>query len=701
MTKYLFYFSIFFGFANHLIAQSTSSTCKKAYTLVKELEKFHFQPIVIDEKVSGEIFDDFMKSVDYRGLYLTNADVNALSVFRNQLGTQISNHSCTFFDAFLKLYKQKLILADTLVSQLTSKSFDYSTNENFDYTSIDNDNLKLVNTDIELKAKWNVVLKYYTLNALMESSAEIKDPLTADNKLLLKNEPLMRSKTKVISKRRIHRILDAPQGFENYIGSIFLNCITNRFDPHSTYFSPAEKEQFLELVSKDGMSFGFSTNENKNGEIEITNILPGGNAWKSNQINDGDVILKIMFSNNQPIDLTFADNFEINQMFEANSSSKTLDITIRKANGQIKTVSLHKEKTEQEDNVVKSYILNGTKKIGYISLPSFYDEWSAKNPLGCGNDVAKEITKLQSENIEGLILDLRFNGGGSLREAINLAGIFIDEGPLLVLKNRNEKPTVLKDMNRGTAYDGPLLVMVNGQSASASEMLSGVLQDYNRALIVGNTTYGKATVQGTYPLDLSFDPKHASMNATSDLGYSNITLQKFYRVTATSHQKKGIQPDIILPDLTYLSRETEAKEKYALACDTVGKTIYYTPLKTLPVAILNTKSNQRVKTSKNFNDVIALNDSINVIEKQTEIISLNINNYKQLKKRYDVIKNMMDSVFNITSTSYTVWNNAYDKKIFNVNDFSKQMNDEALKKIQHDIYLDESYKIIMDLINTK
>lgn len=701
MKKHLLQFIILNALAFSSYAQSSSAICKKANTLVKEFEKFHFQPITIDEKISSEIFDDFIKKVDYRGLYLTNTDIASLSIYRNQLGVQINKNSSLFLDAFLKIYKQKLILADTLISQLTTKPFDYNTNENFDYTSIDNEQLKLTNNDMELKNKWNTVLKYYTLHALLEPSVEIQEPLSADIKLLLKNEPLMRNKIKIISKRRISRILNAQEGFENYIGSIFLNCIANRFDPHSTYFSPTEKEAFMELVSKDGMSYGFYTNENKNGEIEISNIVPGSSAWKSSQINEGDVILKLMFENQKPIDLTFADNYELNRIFSDNSNSKTVEITIRKTNKQIKTVLLRKDKLEQDDNVVKSYILNGSKKIGYISLPSFYDDWSAKNPLGCGNDVAKEITKLQSEKIEGLILDLRFNGGGSLREAINLAGIFINEGPLVVLKNKNEKPTVLKDMNRGTAYDGPLLVMVNGQSASASEMLSGVLQDYNRAVIVGNTTFGKATVQGTFPLDLSFDPKYASLNATSDLGYSNITTQKFYRVTATSHQKKGIQPDIILPDLSYLSEETENKEKYALANDTVGKTIYYTPLKNLPIATLNENSKNRIIINNQFKQVKALNDSIALIEKQTSIISLNINKYKHLETRYNIIKNNIDSLFNTISTSYNVSNNAYDMKIFNVNDFSKKLNNDALKKIQHDIYLDESYKIILDLINSK
>lgn len=517
----------------------------------------------------------------------------------------------------------------------------------------------------------------------------------------MKNEPLMRNKIKVISKRRIHRILEAPQGFENYIGSIFLNCITNRFDPHSTFFSPNEKDKFLEMISKDGMSYGFSTKENKDGEIEISNIVPGGNAWKTNQLNDGDILLKVNFDNNATIDLLFVDDFELDQIFNTNSNAKSLVITVRKTNGLIKAINLKKEKIEQEDNVVKSYILNGAKKIGYIYLPSFYDEWTGKNPLGCGNDVAKEIQKLQQEKIEGLIFDLRYNGGGSLYEAINLAGIFIDEGPITVLKNRNEKPTVVKDMNRGTAYDGPLLVMVNAHSASASELLSAVLQDYNRAVIVGNNTFGKATVQGTFPLDLNYDPKYPKMNATSDLGYSNITIQKFYRVTATSHQKKGVHPDIYLPDLSYISKNTEANEKYYLESDTVGKTIYYTPLKSLPIANLNAKSVERVKSNNSFNQIIALNDSIALIEKQTQTISLNINNYKQLEKRYKSLSGNIDTLYTTPTKTYTVTNNSTDNKIYNVNDFFKQMNADALKKIQSDIYIDESYKIMLDLIISK
>lgn len=701
MNKSSFFWICFLLFHFSAKAQSPLTTCKKATTLLKIFEKFHFQPIVIDEKVSAEIFDDFIKRVDYRGLYLTNADLKLLSVHRNQLGKQLQANSCGFMNDFLKLYKQKLIFADTLISQLTAIPFDFTANESFDFSSIDNELLRLTNNDTELRTKWNSVLKYYVLDAMLEPTSEISNPYNLDTKVLMKNEPQMRTKIKIISKRRIHRITEAPQGFENYLESIFLNCIANRFDPHSTYFSPSEKDNFLDMLSKDGMSYGFYTDENKNGEIEISHVVPGGNAWKSNQINEGDVLLKASFDKQPVIDFIFADNLEIGQIFATNSNSKSVELTVKKANGLIKNIVLHKEKTEQEENVVKSYILDGPKKIGYISLPSFYDQWTAINPLGCGNDVAKEITKLEAEKIEGLILDLRFNGGGSLSEAINMAGIFIDEGPLAVIKNKSEKPTLIKDMNRGTAYDGPLLVMVNGQSASASELLSGVLQDYHRAVIVGNSTFGKATVQGTIPLNLNYDLNYPDANASSELGYSNVTIQKFYRVTSSTHQKKGIQPDILLPDLSYISEETESAEKYAFPSDTVGKKLFYTPLTELPVESLKTKSKSRVSASREFIQVVALNDSIAFMEKQLKGISLQLNTFKETKKRFDDFSKSIDSLFSTGVTGYKAINNAYDKKIFTVNNFAKLMNEEALKKLQNDFYIEESYKILSDLINAK
>lgn len=690
---------IFFLFILSYPAFAGSNTCSKANILIKLFDKYHFQPIAINEKVSGEIFDDFIKQLDPKGLYFTTADMTAFAPFRTRILSQVNAGSCTFLETVSKLYKQRLIFADTLVSLLCAQPFTYTSNDKINVDTYESESLVLPANIDELKMKWFLMLRYEVLEALVQPTAELPDILSKDNKIILKNEAALRSKYKSIEKRKISRIKDSPKGFDNYVGDIFLNTIAQRYDPHSMYLNQDKKEDFMANFSVDEMTYGFFTDENKNGELEITFISPGGSAWKSNLINMGDVLLKVKFENKSPINLAGIDENEFEEILSSNSNARVVEVTFRKANSLVKTVTLQKEKTESDDNIVKSYILSGAKKIGYIYLPSFYSDWDKKNPLGCGNDVTKEIIKLQSEKIEGLILDLRFNGGGSFHEAINLAGIFIDEGPLCVVKIKNEKPHVFKDMNRSTAYDGPLVVMVNGCSASASELLSAVLQDYHRAVIVGNATYGKATAQATFPMDINYDPHFPTANASADLGYVNITTGKFYRVTQLSHQNQGVQPDIFLPDLFFFSEQKESKEKYALAADTVGKNIYYTALPNLPLSALQKNSKSRVNANIGFKTLSALNDSIKLLNEK--IVPLNLDAYKRAEKRANNIIAAVDTLYSTPFKSYTAGNNVYDKKVFNVNDFSKQMNDHWLKKIQSDIYIEESYNIISDLINFK
>lgn len=685
----------------HFAFGQSYSPCKKASVLLKELEKYHYQPIVINEKTSEEIFNDLIKSLDPKGLYFTKTDLNSIAKHKTQLFAEINNNNCTFLDDLLKMYKLKLNYADTVIKFQSRNPFFYTVNESINFGAIESKQLVLTENDTELNKKWYQFLKYQTLKAMFQPSVKYPNTLDLDSKTLLSTEPTFREKIKNLNSRKIKRILNSTEGLENYIGKHFLNAIANRFDPHSIYFTPSEKDDFISMISKDGKSFGFYIDENKNGEFEISNLIPGGNAWKTNQLNTGDVLVALKFGNNNTIDLSFMDDEEVEDILSANNEAMNLVLTVRKPNGQIKSVALLKEKTEQEENIVRSYILKGKKKIGYISLPSFYDEWENKNPLGCGNDVAKEIAKLQKENIEGLILDIRFNGGGSLKEAINLAGIFINEGPLCILKDKNNKATTLKDMNRGTAYDGPLVVMVNGQSASASELVSAALQDYNRAVIVGNTTFGKGTAQITAPVDMNFDPQTYNNNIICENGYANITMQKFYRVSTFSHQNKGIKPDIQLPDFSLISSEKESTQKYALAFDTVVKNVYFTALPALPKQSLAEKSKERISKSFLFKQVITLNDSMQKMQKENALVSLNIDNYRQLKKRYDAFEKAFDTLSAATTKTYSVLNNELDKSIYKVNDFSKQLNDEAIENIQSDFYIEEAYHIINDLIETK
>jgi carboxyl-terminal processing protease len=292
----------------------------------------------------------------------------------------------------------------------------------------------------------------------------------------------------------------------------------------------------------------------------------------------------------------------------AASGGNTVNITVKKADGTTRQVALHKERLEEqedeEEDKVKSYILQGDRKIGYISLPAFYSDWEGTLGInGCANDVAKEIIKLKKENIEGLMIDLRYNGGGSLQEAVELSGIFIDAGPVAQLKYKLEpKPETLKDAVRGTIYDGPLLLLVNGFSASASEMVAAVMQDYHRALIVGSPTYGKATAQIVLPLDTTINLENLNGKTVAS-SYIKLTTSRLFRVNGTTAQAHGVQPDIVLPDLTDAVPEREVNEKYALPPTTIDANKYYKPLAPLPVAAADAVAKKEMAASPYFSYV--------------------------------------------------------------------------------------------------
>jgi carboxyl-terminal processing protease len=366
----------------------------------------------------------------------------------------------------------------------------------------------------------------------------------------------------------------------------------------------------------------------------------------------------------------------------------------------VKTVALLKEKIREEENVVKSFILKGDKKIGYISLPGFYTEWESRTGQGCANDVAKEIVKLQEEKVEGLILDIRYNGGGSLGEGVDLAGIFINEGPICVLKGRAEKPEILKDMNRGTVYNGPLVVLVNGQSASASEVLVGALQDYNRAVVVGSPTFGKATGQIVVPLDSTISlTAPAERKARSPYGFVTVTTEKLYRVTGRSAQLKGVRPDISLPDVYDALDYREATYPFALSSDSLNRKFYFSPLSPLPVAELTRRSTGRLEQHPSFGAIRRFTEVLKEIPDKTgKAIPLQPAYFAQRAAENQRRQQELETALEQVTTLYTVENTAYDRELMHMDAYSKEVNDALIQNVLSDIYITEGYQITKDLI---
>jgi len=683
-------------FQNNIHSQSNINNCNQAELLVKAFSKYHYSAIELNDHLSGIIFNRFINLLDPYGLYFTNEDIQNLSQYRYNLKETIRNRSCNFLKQVAKLYEKRLVNADTLISIILQKPIDFSLKDTFILSNEDKSTYHVNNKNLD--KRWGKWLKYQILLQLFTPANEGDDPFAKESSQILSTEQETVKKVKLKEKSKINHLLRYHKGLDNYVSTMFYDAIALSYDPHSTYFTLNEKQKFLTSLSKETYSFGIGLEENLNGEVIISRLTPGGPAWKSGKLNKGDILRLLKWESQKPVNLTNLNIEEVGEILKF-SNSGSLEFTVKKTNGQLTSVKLIKEKIQVEENVITSHILKGEKKIGYISLPDFYTEVENQNALGCANDVAKEIIKLKKENIDGLILDLRFNGGGSVAEAMDLAGIFIDEGPLGIVRYRNSKPMVLKDMNRGTIYNGPLVIMVNGQSASASEILAAVLQDYHRAVIIGNSTYGKATGQNIFPLDTAQSGDFAIHQKNKfESGYAKITVCKFYRITGVSYQLNGITPDIILPNMLNGIEYREKLNPAALGSDSVTKKLNCKLLPELPVKELSQKSKTRISLNDRFQQILSLNKSISSTIKQDRIINLQIDTFKKEEKEISVYFHSMDSLPNLNTNIYSVENNNYNEQIINVDTERKEYDELLIKNIQEDIYIEEGFKIISDLI---
>jgi carboxyl-terminal processing protease len=506
---------------------------------------------------------------------------------------------------------------------------------------------------------------------------------------------ILQRKAKSSLKRRVDNILQNPYGIVKYVGNMYCETIASCYDPHTEFFPPDEKENFESELGKQPFQFGFKIKADKNGGVLIDNLQPGSPAFKCGKLNKGDKFMSMQWEGGQSIDVSDMTTHEFGELVDEVNHKKTL-FTVKKADGSNVQVTLEKElvKGDDEDRV-KSFILKGNNNIGYIYLPAFYEDWESSNEglNGCANDVGREILKLKKENINGLILDVRYNGGGSVSEATELAGIFIDAGPVAQEKSRDTKVSTIKDMDRGTIYDGPLVILVNGYSASASELLAGTLQDYNRAVIIGAPTYGKATMQVVLPMDTTVTPENFSQKETEN--YLKVTTSKLYRVTGATAQFKGVQPDIVLPDVLDAYITKEADEPYAIKPTTIAANKYFIPYTPLPIKTLIQGVQTEVDTNKYFNTIKPIIANAKQ-KKAASDVSLNIND--ALKEADQAGKN--DDSTNLSgeeSKKFTVQSNQYEKDMIQADSDQKALSDEFKHQIAADAFVKIAYDVLAKL----
>ena len=688
---------IFLFISFKLIAQPIQKAAYDAFLITRMAEKFHVQPRALDDAFSADLFTSLLKKIDAEKIYFTQEDIKQLEVFKFQLDNEIAGKKTAFLQLLINLYSQRLQQLDTMADNILKMPFNFTLNEKY---TVQEDTSYPANTT-EQRIKLYKNFKYPIVSGIAMMIRLTKDP-SKHKKIIDSTQTSLRKRILDGFKRNIQKEMQSPGGITQLLSNDYCKAIATCYDPHSAYMTLTDRENFESGLGKKNMIFGFNLDEDEDGNVTIKNLAPGSSAFKSGMINKGDKIISIQWEGSQPIDVSGASAEEIGEMLSANNHAKAT-LTFVKSDGTKRQVELAKEQQEDtgNDNKVKSYLLKGAKTIGYISLPSFYEDWEDKRSInGCSNDVAKEILKLKKENIDGLILDVRYNGGGSVMEAVDLAGIFIDAGPITQYKLKEPKPITLKDGNRGTIYDGPLTLMVNGFSASASELLAGTLQDYHRALIVGSSTYGKATGQRILPLDTTIN-MNDNIEHINTPSFLKLTISQLYRVNGSTAQFKGVIPDIILPDATDAYDTKEKNEPFAIVPNIIDANKYYLPNNPLPISLLQEKGKLYEKEEPYFSTIAEYIAKKKMSLKKVDF-SLKLDDLlKSLPKAKDDEEDDDETEFaepKKENEVYTIALNNYENERVKSDSNLKNTEDRFKKYLSKDPYLKITYRLMLLMI---
>lgn len=551
------------------------SVAEKAFNISAIAAKYHVSPRAVNDSFAVQVFRSFMDQIDPYTIYFTQQEYQQLQTAAVGIDEDITRQSTVFLQTISKQYFLVRKKAVQQMQSLLSKPFSFSAKTYFT-TNSEADAGKYI--DEPQPQRMKAYLQWRVLTALSDLLPEDSTHLSPAFVQQHIGEA-QRSVQSSIEKRYAQLAADSVK-MARWLEETYLNAIATAYDPHTEYFSNEAYDEFEAGLSSESMAFGFGLEPNSEGNLLITSVMPGSAAWKSSNIHEGDMIIAMKPEGEKTVSVANATPEELNALFER-YADKTVEFTIKAADGTTRVVKLKKQAIRNEENVVRGWILDGQPRLGFISLPSFYTQTNDGIGTSCAEDVAREIVKLKQEKIDGLVLDLRFNGGGSIEEAAAMLGIFIDIGPLGVVKVYSGGTEPIKDVNRGTIYDGPLVVMVNGASASASEMLAATLQDYRKAVIVGSTTFGKATMQVVVPLVANFDfekyaPDSKQSDATKD--FLKITMGKLYRVNGKTAQNTGVVPDVYLPDYFEAAQFTERSYGTALPADSISVQLPYRAL---------------------------------------------------------------------------------------------------------------------------
>ncbi|HHH53330.1 MAG TPA: tail-specific protease, partial [Bacteroidetes bacterium] len=538
------------------------------YTVKNMLDYVHFSPQKLNDDFSKQFYTEYLNDLDGLKRFLTKQDKNELSQYQYQLDDQILDRNLEFFDlSYLKI-NTGIEKVKSFYKEILSKPFDFNKKESIE---LDPDKRTWTENDEELKDEWRKFLKYEVLTRL-ENKLEDQKKTENDSLKSKSFEELEKEARERVEKNyddMFHR-LDKLRRSDRF--EIYVNAFTSLYDPHTEYYSPKDKEDFD--IRMGGKLEGIGARLQADGDYtKVASIIPGGPAWKGKELEPKDIILKVAQGDSDEfVDLTGMRLDDVVRLIRGKKGTK-VRLEVKKPDATIKIIEIIRDEVIIDETKAKSLLLGMDGKIdsvGFIRLPSFYSDFKSDGN-NCADDIKSELEKLKEKNVKGIILDLRYNGGGSLRDVIKIAGYFIKQGPVVQVKPGKEKPYIHKDNDSQVVYDGPLIILINEMSASASEIMAAAMQDYNRAIIVGSkASFGKGTVQRFFDLDNMI----RGADDIKPLGNLKVTTQKYYRISGGSTQLKGVESDIILPDNYMYIDVGEREYKHAMPWDKIQKLEY-------------------------------------------------------------------------------------------------------------------------------
>ena len=656
------------------------------------LEEGHYSPKKIDDKFSKDVFKKFVDELDGDKNILLQSDIDGFKKFETVVDDEIHGAPVESFFAVNAVYLKRLNEVAVVYKEILAKPFDFNVDE---AVQMDADKRSFPASEKERRDLLRKSMKYEVLNRFVgmqddrEKNKDKKDfKVKADTTLEREaREQVSRQMDRYLATKKNRETND-----ENF--STFVNAITTTMDPHTTYFPPIDLRTFNEGMRGSFFGIGAQLQE-EDGKIKILSLVSGGPAWKSGELKEKDEILKVGQGAAEPVDVTGYAVTDAVKLIRGAQKGSEVRLTVRKIDGTTKIISLIRDDVKLDEVFVKSAIINGEHKLGYIYLPEFYANFEDPNGARCADDVAKEIEKLKAENVEGIVMDLRGNGGGSLYDVVQMAGLFIEDGPICQVKGRGDKAKILPDTDKRVMYSGPLAVLVDETSASASEIFAAAIQDYNRGIILGSTsTYGKGTVQRNIPLNPQSENSLFGTGKADDLGTVKLTLQKFYRINGGATQLEGVVPDVILPDRLEHLKFREKDNPDALVWDKINQAPYKTWTSTFSTDAVIKKANESVSTNPAFEKI---RTNVQWLEKNNDrSFSLNIQKFKEDQKKLKAVYKDIEEAYKLSK--------AIDIKYLNAENAAEESKDKTerskqwLKVRSEDVFIDKSVQVVNSMI---